>query len=181
MVERLFLRSKFPSHQLSGRLAYKVHSCRKKKFSAYCKKLLLHVYYSLNDCTLGLDNLLITNHFQIKIWFQNRRNKCKRQLAVDTESSNLRTFSGVPLFMQSYMANLHSAEAAAAASTNPSSAGAGGVPHVPTSLAADSIGSSVLSHSHFLAAPTPTHPHPIYFPSSTTLTGIPNGLNPAFV
>ena len=100
---------------------------------------------------------------------------------MDTESSNLRAFSGVPLFMQSYMANLHAAEAAAASSTNPTSSVAGGVPQVPTSLAAESIASNVLSHSHFLAAPTPTHPHPIYFPSSTTLTGIPNGLNPAFV
>ena len=121
------------------------------------------------------------NHFQIKIWFQNRRNKCKRQLAVDTESSNLRAFSGVPLFMQSYMANLHAADAGTASSSNPASDGAGGVRHVPTSLAAESIASTVLSHSHFLAANTPTHPHPIYFPSSTTLTGIPNGLNQAFV
>ena len=121
------------------------------------------------------------NHFQIKIWFQNRRNKCKRQLAVDTESSNLRAFSGVPLFMQSYMANLHAADGGAASSSNPASDGAGGVPQVPTSLAAESIASTVLSHSHLLAAPTPTHPHPIYFPSSTTLTGISNGLNPAFV
>jgi hypothetical protein len=114
--------------------------------------------------------------FQVKIWFQNRRNKWKRQLAADTEASNLRAFSGVPLFLQSNMANLHAAAAAAASSTKPAGVGTGGVPTTSACSAAESIASAVSSHAHFLAAPTPTHPHPIYFPSSTTLTGATNAL-----
>jgi hypothetical protein len=53
----------------------------------------------------------------VKIWFQNRRNKWKRQIAADNEASNLRTFSGIPLFLQS-TANLHAAAAAAVANGN---------------------------------------------------------------
>jgi hypothetical protein len=48
----------------------------------------------------------------VKIWFQNRRNKWKRQIAADNEASNLRSFSGIPLFLQS-TANLHAAAAVA--------------------------------------------------------------------
>ena len=59
----------------------------------------------------------------MKIWFQNRRNKWKRQIAADNEASNLRAFPGVPLFLQSNMANLHAAAAAAAAAS--STAGVG--------------------------------------------------------
>ena len=54
----------------------------------------------------------------MKIWFQNRRNKWKRQIAADNEASNLRAFPGVPLFLQSNMANLHAAAAAAAAASS---------------------------------------------------------------
>ena len=55
--------------------------------------------------------------FQVKIWFQNRRNKWKRQLAADNEASNLRAFSGVPLFLQATAAagNLNAANLAQAA------------------------------------------------------------------
>lgn len=50
----------------------------------------------------------------MKIWFQNRRNKWKRQIAADNEASNLRSFSGIPLFLQSTAAaaNLHAAAVA---------------------------------------------------------------------
>ena len=58
-----------------------------------------------------------TSNFQVKIWFQNRRNKWKRQLAADNEASNLRAFSGVPLFLQATVAagNLNAANLAQAA------------------------------------------------------------------
>ena len=53
----------------------------------------------------------------MKIWFQNRRNKWKRQLAADNEASSLRAFSGVPLFLQATAAagNINAANFAQAA------------------------------------------------------------------
>ena len=59
----------------------------------------------------------MSSYFQVKIWFQNRRNKWKRQLAADNEASNLRAFSGVPLFLQATAAagNLNAANLAQAA------------------------------------------------------------------
>ena len=92
--------------------------------------------------------------FKVKIWFQNRRNKWKRQLAADNEASNLRAFSGVPLFLQSNMANLHAAAAAAAVSKPK--------PTVPTTTT--SVDSTPTTP--FLATPTPTHP--LYFPSASS-------------
>ena len=92
--------------------------------------------------------------FQVKIWFQNRRNKWKRQLAADNEASNLRAFSGVPLFLQSNMANLHAAAAAAAVSKPK--------PTLPTTTT--SVDSTPTTP--FLATPTPTHP--LYFPSASS-------------
>ena len=44
--------------------------------------------------------LTIVLLLKVKIWFQNRRNKWKRQIAADSEASNLRAFPGVPLFLQ---------------------------------------------------------------------------------
>ena len=110
--------------------------------------------------------------FKVKIWFQNRRNKWKRQLAADNEASNLRAFSGVPLFLQSNMANLHAAAAAASAAVSKPK------PTLPTTTTT-SVDSTPTTP--FLATPTPTHP--LYFPSaSSSLTTNPlTSVTSAFV
>ncbi|XP_023343669.1 homeobox protein Dlx2a [Eurytemora carolleeae] len=74
---------------------------------------------------------------QVKIWFQNRRNKWKRQLAADMEAANLAGASRslpphpVPLFLQSHhIKQIGSSDSGFLRSSSPSSISS--LPHLPS-------------------------------------------------